>query len=510
MKLTTKLVAALVFGTIVVLGIETYFSVRDDVQTFRQDLHRNASQRARTLATLIQDVWRTSGERRALQLIDDANAEGPSGVRWVWLDAQPADPRRPKASADQLDEIRKGREVLFQERDQSGRGLLYTYVSLKIGGSRPGALELAYPLDGLDRFRHNAMIGAGVVSALLLAGSGLVIAFLGVMVVGGPLEQLIEKTRRVGAGDLSGPLDISRRDEFSELAAALNVMCERLAATRDQLHQETDARIAAMEQLRHAERLTTVGRLAAGMAHELGTPMNVVSVRSELIIEEAPSDDVVASAKIIKSQVDKMAAIIRQLLDFARRRTPRKGRTDLASLTEQTTQLLDSLAKSKNVEIKLSSQAGPLPAEADTGQLQQVLTNLLVNAVQAMPKGGAINVTLGRGNYRPRGGPAGGSWGDFARIDVRDQGVGISKDELNHIFDPFFTTKEVGVGTGLGLSIAYGIVEDHGGWIDVESVVGQGSCFSLFLPLVAETAQGTPPVQSPPVQAPAGLRNGVA
>ena len=99
----------------------------------------------------------------------------------------------------------------------------------------------------------------------------------------------------------------------------------------------------------------------------------------------------------------------------------------------------------------------------------------------------------------------GARWGDFARLNVRDEGVGISNDHLHHIFDPFFTTKEVGEGTGLGLSIAYGIVEDHGGWIDVESVVGQGACFSVFLPLVADTAQRTPPVQ-----APASLSNGVA
>jgi two-component system, NtrC family, sensor kinase len=498
MKLTTKLVSVLVFGTILVLGIETYYSVRDEVQTFQADLRRDASQRALTLAALIQDVWRTSGEQRALQLIDDANKQGASGVRWVWLDAGPGDPRRPKVSPEQLAEIRTGREVLFQERDSSGHGYLYTYISPKLGGSRPGALELSYSLDGLDRFRHNAMIGAGAVGTLLLAGSGIVIALLGISVVGGPLEQLIEKTRRVGAGDLSGPLDISRRDEFSELAAALNVMCEQLAAARDQLHQETGARIAAMEQLRHAERLTTVGRLAAGMAHELGTPMNVAAVRAELIIEESPSPDAVASAKIIKAQVDRMAGIIRQLLDFARRRGPRKERTDLSRVTEQTTQLLEALAKNKNVEIKLSSQGGPFLAEADAAQLQQVLTNLLINAIQAMPKGGAIDVSLERGDYRPRALAADGTrWGDFARIAVRDQGVGISKDHLRHIFDPFFTTKEVGEGTGLGLSIAYGIVEDHGGWIDVESVVGQGSCFSVFLPLVADTAQRTPPVQSP-------------
>ena len=155
----------------------------------------------------------------------------------------------------------------------------------------------------------------------------------------------MRKRAASGTGDLSGPLDISSHDELAELAAALNVMCDQLAAAREQVHTETEARIAALEQLRHAERLTTVGRLAAGMAHELGTPMNVASVRAELIIEEAPSEDAVASARIIKNQVDKMAGIIRQLLDFARRRTPRKKRTELSLLTQVTTQLLDALAR---------------------------------------------------------------------------------------------------------------------------------------------------------------------
>src|SRR5580698_1527340 len=120
MKLKTKLVSALVFGTIVILGIESYYSVGDEVHTFQDDLRRDERQRAVTVAALIQDVWRTSGEQRALQLVDDANAQGASGVRWVWLNAGPDDPRRPKVSPEQLAEIRAGREVLFQQRDSSG------------------------------------------------------------------------------------------------------------------------------------------------------------------------------------------------------------------------------------------------------------------------------------------------------------------------------------------------------------------------------------------------------
>jgi len=128
----------------------------------------------------------------------------------------------------------------------------------------------------------------------------------------------------------------------------------------------------------------------------------------------------------------------------------------------------------------------------------------VVNAIQAMPNGGTIDVSLERGSYRPRtaagDGRRGEGRGDFARIDVRDEGVGISQDHLHRIFDPFFTTKEVGEGTGLGLSIAYGIVQDHGGWIDVKSVVGQGSCFSVFLPLADDALPRTPPTQIPACQ----------
>jgi len=325
------------------------------------------------------------------------------------------------------------------------------------------------------------------VSVLPFAGARFLIALLGVTVVANPLERLIEKTRRIGDGDLSGPLDTSNHDEFSELAIALNTMCEQLAAARDKSHKETATRVAALEHLRHAERLTTVGRLASGVAHELGTPMNVASVRAELIIEEAPSEDAVASARIIKNQVDKMAAIIRQLLDFARRRTPKKERTELAPLISLSIKLLDALAKSKHVAIEFAPPSEDFPAMADPGQLQQVLSNLLLNAVQAMPDGGTINLAVSRGNYRRRGMESDvATLGDSARIDIRDNGIGIPPDNRHHIFDPFFTTKGVGEGTGLGLSIAYGIVEDHGGWIDVDSVVGKGSCFSVFVPLINE------------------------
>ncbi len=128
-------------------------------------------------------------------------------------------------------------------------------------------------------------------------------------------------------------------------------------------------------------------------------------------------------------------------------------------------------------------------AEIDAGQIQQVLTNLTINAIQAMPQGGQVQFFIGRRSGRsPDGGPEGGAAGPsaFYAIEVRDQGVGIPEEHMQQLFEPFFTTKEVGAGTGLGLSIAYGIVQEHGGWIDVASRVGEGSCFTVFLPARSE------------------------
>ena len=120
-------------------------------------------------------------------------------------------------------------------------------------------------------------------------------------------------------------------------------------------------------------------------------------------------------------------------------------------------------------------------AEVDVGQIQQALTNLVVNAVQAMPNGGKVDIALGRKCATPPE-PEPGGEKMYYSIEVRDEGVGIPEEHVQHLFEPFFTTKEVGEGTGLGLSIAYGIVQEHGGWIDVTSRPGEGSCFTVFLP----------------------------
>ena len=482
MKLTAKIVSLWMAGTLIVVGLGTFFAIRHDMRLLQDDMRADAVEIGRTLAPLIQDAWRTSGEKRALQLLADADRENHQvDVRWVWLEGASDGAQEATLSADDRQAIHNGGTVIVEERDAAGRGYLHTYVPVPVSSARTAAIELTNSLDGLDRLARAAIWRFAAIGAVLVVLSASAASLIGLWLVGRPLQQLTEKTRRAGCGDLSNPVDLKNADELAELGVALNLMCNQLAAAHERLRTEAEARIAALEQLRHADRLKTVGRLASGMAHELGTPMNVVLARAELIGLEAPSESAVASAKIIKAQIQQMSAMIRQLLDFGRRGRAHAQTRDLGELCEQTVQLLDPLARRQSVTLELIPSKLPVPADVDGSQIQQVLSNIIENAIHAMPDGGTVTVRVEPGPFEPVGN-ARSTGTSCARVAIEDQGVGIPAENLEHIFDPFFTTKDVGKGTGLGLSIAFGIVQDHGGWIEVSSTPQVGTRFLIYLP----------------------------
>jgi two-component system NtrC family sensor kinase len=197
---------------------------------------------------------------------------------------------------------------------------------------------------------------------------------------------------------------------------------------------------------------------------------------------EATLDESRDYANIIVDSARKMTRIIRQLLEFARRRGPRKERGDVAAVAGHALELLRPLAQRQRVLLQLDDRGGPFSTSLDAGQIEQALTNLVVNAVQATPGGGQVDVSVSRERARPPS-DHGCSEAEWIAVRVRDRGEGIAPEHLPHVFEPFFTTKDVGSGTGLGLSVAYGIASDHGGWIGVDSEPGQGSTFALFLPV---------------------------
>jgi two-component system, NtrC family, sensor kinase len=208
----------------------------------------------------------------------------------------------------------------------------------------------------------------------------------------------------------------------------------------------------------------------------LGTPLNVVSGRAMMIASgEVTGPEIVENGKIIVEQANRMTSYIRTMLGHARKKAPRKAPADVEVCFERVISLMGRFAVKNEVRLEISDASEAAVLEMGELELLQVLTNLVTNAIQAMPDGGTI--MLGT-KHEKKEAPA----QSHVAISVRDRGVGIRKEDLPNIFKPFFTTKTESAGTGLGLSIAQGIVREHGGWIDVESEPGVGSCFTICLP----------------------------
>lgn len=246
-------------------------------------------------------------------------------------------------------------------------------------------------------------------------------------------------------------------------------MNERLGLDRYfAVDKEIDS-VHAQNQLEHVTRLATLGTIASGIAHELGTPLNVVLARAKMIARrEVQGDEVLDNAEVIVEQAERMTRIIGELLDFASVRTPRRVRMDLVHAIEQAVLLLQPIAQDEGVTI----ERGPMERveiEADPLQLQQALTNLMLNGVQAMPEGGVLRVALQVEEHA-------------LAVEIEDEGTGIEPEDCERIFKAFFTTKEPGKGTGLGLPVSERIIKDHGGEIRVVSEVGRGSRFTIILP----------------------------
>ena len=251
----------------------------------------------------------------------------------------------------------------------------------------------------------------------------------------------------------------------------LLVIAHVMSKLRAAIDREKQDRRSAVEQLRHADRLNVIGKLAAGVAHEIGTPLNVISGSAELLQTDrlTPDKRDHLLAGIVK-QTQRISLIIRQLLDFGRRAAATTARVDVNVIVEATAVMLGPMAKKGSARLEVTLTEEPLFVDANASEIEQVLSNLVINAIHAMPGGGVLRIAARR---EPK----------HACLVVEDEGSGIAKENLPHIFDPFFTTKDVGQGTGLGLSICHRIVTDAGGRISATSEPGRFSEFTLEFPL---------------------------
>lgn len=487
MKLAAKLMLVFLLAVMSMTAVASYFSVQRAYDRFTRRERELAMRTTQKMDNQLVAAWRDQGLDGLMDAIDRlAPHDSQLEVRWVWASTLPKGrsygaETSSGPTTNGRTGSRGGTEWLLT-RDESGEQQLHVYCPVLVDETRQGALEFTRSLKSLEEQTRDTIVSALTSIGMMAAVALGMVYFAGLRWIARPLEGLIDKTRRAGRGDFSQPLRVRGHDEMSELAGALNQMCDQLASQQEQIRTETIQRLAALEQLRHADRLKTVGRLAAGIAHEMGTPLNVVSGRAALIASgKLTPEELQTSAHAIKSEADRITGIIRQLLDFARQRTARRVNTDARDLIARTLELLRPLAEKRRVSMEWTAGPQPLVVNVDQAQIQQVLTNILVNAIQSMPLGGRVVVAAETQHRRSRA-SASGPERDYLGITVADEGEGIAQEHLEQIFEPFFTTKDVGEGTGLGLSIAYGIVDDHGGWIDVESQVGRGSRFTVYLP----------------------------
>ena len=489
MRLTTKITLAVLLGVTLIFSAYSYFSIQRERAQLKKNLSRESRHIGESLRVIMVELWKQRGEEDAILFLKKANqGYKQTLVRWVWVEENPPPEYQSRVPIEQLEALHDEETVALLAGSPDGRDFLLTYLPLLTEDGRIGAIELTESMDELhdyveESLRRSALvIGASIVSGVLFMG------VLGSIWVDRPMRKLKAQAERIGTGDFTTSVNLPGSGEITELSDTIEKMRGQLAEAREAERIANDQRIEVLEKLRHSERLATLGQLSAGIAHELGTPLNVISGRAKLISRPGmEAEDISRSARIIGEQSERMTQIIRQLLSFARREKPRKQSIDLNTVLRGLQPLLDPTAHKQGISLAIKEAEQPLPAYADPGQLQQVLLNLTLNAIQAMPEGGEIEISCAVADTVEPPDSVKEQAQRWVKLQVSDQGIGIDEEKLRKIFDPFFTTKDVGEGTGLGLSIAYGIVEEHGGWIDVESTPGEGSCFSVYLP---ETTDG--------------------
>jgi len=334
----------------------------------------------------------------------------------------------------------------------------------RVGILYVGVLEAKY----VDIRRNTLLV------FVLITAAGMVIAvamgyLLGQRILK-PVHRLIDVSRRVSAGDLSpevGPIS------SSEIGVLQKTFQEMLSSLRE---RDRSQRAESELKLLQSEKQASVGRLAAGVAHEINNPLTgVLTFTHMLLRREDINEEIREDLQTIADSTERVRRIVKGLLDFSRQTRIEPEPTDINSLIEQTLPLVDNQALVKGV-IFCFDPGKDIPLRTlDRSQVQSVLLNIILNAIDATDKGGHINIYT-RLSAGPRQTKA-------IEVEISDSGCGIAPEHMDKLFDPFFTTKEVGKGTGLGLSVSQGIIERHGGTIRVQSTVGRGSIFTICFPL---------------------------
>lgn len=301
-----------------------------------------------------------------------------------------------------------------------------------------------------------------------------------------PLSMLTEGMNKLSMGDMEQRIHIASKDEIGLLAGSFNSMAEELKeykekmenwtkSLEDEVQKKTAEIVRAQEQLINAEKLASLGRMAAGVAHELNSPLTGIVTFAYLMIKRMPKENTqdIEDLKVIIDQAERCSRIVRGLLGFSRKTASEKARVNINLLVENTLSMVRNQAKFHNIAFDVDLDKSVPEVTADPNQIQQVFLNLLINSADAMEENGTVKIASR---------PTEEDGNKFIELEFADTGPGIPEDITGRIFEPFFTTKPAGKGTGLGLSVSYGIIKKHGGQIFLKSGTGGGANFIIRLP----------------------------
>jgi len=400
---------------------------------------------------------------------------------------------------------------------------LTLYAPLWLQGKVAGGIQMEVPIG--DVMVHlltsqRMILFSIVIDAIILVIFG---SFLLSRVLVKPLKDLVRLTQKISEGDFNEKIEGASTNEIGQLISSFNRMIERLGENQDNLENHLRSLESANKQLKQAqeelirsEKLASIGRFAAGVAHEVGNPLGaILGYASMLENESIDREESKDYLRRIQKEIERINRIVRELLDFSRPSKSEIREVDLNRVIENTLSLLSYQKDFRNIETQLELHTNLPRVEGDESQLSQVFINIILNAVDAMPLGGSLRILTEEyvvedffvKDFQPlfaprrkgdpvesdyshvrRPNPLAAILGKFSRGDllvrvrISDTGMGIKKEDLEKIFDPFFTTKPPDKGTGLGLSISLRIVESMGGAMRVESGVGEGSSFEVYFP----------------------------
>ncbi len=492
MKVGTRITAvtsALVAGT---LAVYATFDLRDAARERRERLEKETESLASSLRAGLELQGVSSAVARSAELSREISSFYDD-TRVLILPATGAGPEVEEESRRRLRDIVEARPLFV--RETTGEQFVYVLPlrrpnkAAADGFEVAGSIEVSRSLSHLTEAWRDDLLSTLPLLAVIVVVVIVAVMLFARTLVTRPIEKLLHGIDDVARGDLSRVLLSEREDEIGALASRFNDMTYSLRESRAETERSTAAKMKLEERLFQTEKMATIGQLAAEIAHEVGTPLNVIVGRSRAMAKKAGDpEQVTKNAEIVAEQASRITRIIQRLLDTARRKvgTTENGMVNLNQVTLSTMEFLESRFAAARVSRTLARAEGLPPVKGNPDQLQQVLLNLLMNAIEAMPSGGQVKVATSLVTRR-RPGLEVAPEQPVVVLEVVDSGGGIPAEEREKIFEPFYTTKEGRGGTGLGLSVSHGIIKEHDGWIEVDAGAGgSGTTFRVCLPAAME------------------------